>query len=337
MLQIKNATPFSAKLMLLGDRDGIDTVYTVVKATFAIGEKFGLAEEQVPVSPKDQHYGDPAASSIKAPSDVSLEKPGTDILLSGSAWAPGGSPAWHMDASVSVGPVTKTVRVFANRVWDSAGAVSWVEPFVRMPLVWERAFGGSDETDRGPTAEPRNPVGTGFRSASGAKPIAGLALPNVEDPSALISSWKDAPPPAGFGAVAPHWMPRRIYAGTYDEAWQTNRAPFLPADFDQRFCHVAPQGLATSSHLQGGEVVDLRGLTPSGTLRFPLPVVQVQAAYRIHQHTTARPAALDTVIIEPDAGRLVMVWRAALPCDKKALKVREVEVRLLEASWDAVA
>jgi hypothetical protein len=335
MLQLKNLTPFTAKIMLLGNRSGIDTLYAVIKATFTIGDSLALADAQVPVILTDQHHGDPAASSIRVPSDVSLEKPGTDVLLSGSAWAPGGTPTWQTDVSMSVGPVAKSVRVFGDRVWDAGAAgaaVAWVTPFVRMPLTWERAFGGTDQTDKGPTAEPRNPVGAGFRAANGAKPLAGLPLPNVEDPAALISSWKDAPAPAGFGAVSPHWLPRRTYAGTYDEAWQKTRAPYLPDDFDPRFCQIAPLGLVTGQHLRGGEVVDLRGVTPNGALRFVLPAVAVQATYRLDSGAESRSAALDTVLIEPDARRLIMVWRASLSCDKKALKIREVEATLSRAA-----
>jgi hypothetical protein len=330
MLQVKNSTQFAAELMLLANRVGIETLYAVVKGAFAIAPSIRLADEQVPVTVANEHYGDPMASSIRVPSDVSIEKPGTDVLVNGSAWAPNGRPTWQIDASVSVGPVSKTVRVFGDRVWETGAAgatVSWVAPFARMPIVWERAYGGSDETASGPTMEPRNPVGVGFRSPQGAKPLAGLPLPNIEDPSALISSWKDAPPPAGFAAVAPHWMPRRSYAGTYDAAWEKNRSPFLPDDFDPRYCQVAPSGLATSTHLQGGETVDLRGLTSDGGLRFALPLVRVQAIYRLDRGDQTVPAVLDTVLIEPDVNRLVMVWRAAFQCDKKALKVREVEVQ----------
>ena len=35
--------------------------------------------------------------------------------------------------------------------------------------------------------------------------------------------------------MAPHWLPRRAWAGTYDDAWRISRAPYLPADFDARF------------------------------------------------------------------------------------------------------
>jgi hypothetical protein len=340
MLQLENSTPFKAAIMMLPDRSGIDTLYTVVKGTFTIGESFGLAAEQVPVTLADQHYDEPATSSIRAPSDISLPKAGTDVLITGSAWAPGGRPTWQMDVFASVGPVSKGLRVFGDRAWDASAPVAtiaWVAPFVRMPLVWERAFGGTDDTEKGPAIEPRNPVGAGFRASNGAKPLAGLALPNLEEPASLISSWKDAPPPAGFAAVAAHWLPRRAYAGTYDAAWQKSRAPFLPVDFDPRFCQVAPLGLVTPGHLRGGEVVDLRGMTPDGALRFALPSVDVQITYVLDSGAETPHAVLDTLIIEPDAARLVMVWRAALACDKRVLRVREVRTTLIHSSQVAAA
>jgi hypothetical protein len=192
MLQLKNETPFKAQIMLLPDRSGIDTLYTVVKATFTIGQSLGLAEEQVPVTLADEFFGEPTSSSIRAASDVSIGKPSTDVVINGSAWARGGTPTWQMDVSASVGPVAKTVRVFADRVWNvSSGvaSVAWLAPFERLPIVWERAFGGSDISEKGPFMEPRNPAGTGFRVSDGAKAMAGLSLPNVEDPNAPISSW----------------------------------------------------------------------------------------------------------------------------------------------------
>jgi hypothetical protein len=230
--------------------------------------------------------------------------------------------------------------VFGDRVWEgnvAAATPSYVAPFVRMPLAWERAFGGSDVTAKGPTAEPRNPAGTGYRAPDGAKPVAGMPLPNVEDPDLLITSWKDAPVPAGFAAIAPHWLPRRAYAGTYDDAWMKNRAPYLPADFDLRFCQVAATGLTTPGFLLGGELVELNGMTPNGFLRFTLPVVCVSVDYRLDNDSESRLTVLDTVIIEPDAGRFMMVWRAAHACDKKVRRIREVTPHLLTAGEALVA
>jgi hypothetical protein len=330
VLQLENSTPFEAKLMLLPDEQGIDNVYTVVKATFTIGERFGLADEQASLTLTDEFYGDPASSSIHTPSDVSLSKPGTDLLLRGTAWAPNGAPTWQTDVTLSVGMLTKTIRVFGDRVWDSGptAAISYVTPFVRMPLAWERAYGGVDQTDKGLVADSRNPVGCGFRAPGGSKPLAGMPLPNLENPLSLISSWTDRPAPAGFGPIGANWQPRASYAGTYDAEWQRTRAPYLPRDFDLRFLQVAPADQITTSYLKGGEVVDLRGVTPQGELRFLLPSLVVGANYRLDNAVQRRPAALDTILLEPDENRLVMVWRAALQCDKKALRVREVETTI---------
>jgi hypothetical protein len=52
----------------------------------------------------------------------------------------------------------------------------------------------------------------------------------------------------------------------------------------------------------------------------------VQTTYRLDRGSELRPAALETVIVKSDEGRLVLVWRSAFPCDKKLLKLREVHV-----------
>jgi hypothetical protein len=200
-----------------------------------------------------------------------------------------------------------------------------------MPLIWERAFGGTDESSEPLAADPRNPVGVGFRGRNSARPVAGTSLPNIEDPQQPISSPSHVPPPAGFGAIAPHWQPRQSYAGTYDATWMETRAPYLPQDFDPRFCQVAPAGLATTGHLRGGEIVQATGVTPDGSLQFELPFVRLAVTYVLDRGEEMRPALLDTMIIEPDAARVVLVWRSALPCDKKALKVKEIRPALLSA------
>jgi len=192
-------------------------------------------------------------------------------------------------------------------------------------------------TEKGAVVEARNPAGTGFRASSGTRPLDGLPLPNVEDPNALIGSAKDAPAPTGFAAIASHWLPRRNYAGTYDEAWQKNRAPYLPSDFDQRFCHVAPLGFITPQPLQGGEPVVLQGMTPDGVLRFSLPQVRLAVKYELDSSVETPPVMLDTVIIEPDASRFMMVWRAALACDKKVKRIREVNPHLTSVAGASAA
>jgi hypothetical protein len=335
MLQFKNATPFAGTILLLPDPNGVDTLFTLIKATFALNGSEKVAAEQVPVALEEKYYSEPGSSSIQVASDVALTKPGTDVLLVGHAYAPGGRPTTQMDLSVSVGSLQKRVHVTGDRVWRSGAAgaeMSAPMPFVRMPLVWERAYGGVDRTKKGSLEHPHNPVGTGFRTGDSERSLDGMRLPNLEDPRAPISSWKDKAPPTCLAPIAPHWEPRRTYAGTYDEQWQKERAPFLPRDFDPRFFQLAPPELVAPRYLQGGEPVEIRGATPSGVLRFRLPLVRIVVSYLLDRSPQNRPANIDTVLIEPDQARLILVWRAALPCDKKALRVSEVQASLAKVA-----
>ncbi len=220
-----------------------------------------------------------------------------------------------------------THLVTGDRYWRAGAGgydMTLPAPFTSMPLTWERAWGGREETPLGPREEPRNPVGTGFRATDGVQSFDGIPVANVEDPAAPITSWRDHPAPCGFGPIGPHWEPRRSYAGTYDEAWQNDRAPYLPDDFDPRFLQVAPPGFITPTPLVGGEAVVLRGLSTPGDLSFALPRADLAVTFVLDGTAHARPVVLDTVTIEPDALRLTMVWRACFPCDKRALRVREV-------------
>lgn len=175
--------------------------------------------------------------------------------------------------------------------------------------------------------DARNPVGCGFRTSDSLTRPHGLPLPNIEDPSTPIMSPRDRPTPAGFAPVAPHWEPRRTYAGTYDDAWQKHRAPYLPSDFNPLFFQLAPAGLSLPGRLRGGEPVDVRGATPGGVLRFSLPTTRVRVTFKRDSGDEERDAVLDTVLVDTETNRLLMVWSASLSCDKSVLKIREAEVR----------
>jgi hypothetical protein len=331
VLQVANQTPFACGLSLLPDRNGIDSVYAAIKATFTTRPAIAIAEEQVPVFAAPKHYGDPKATSIRYPSDVGLPKRATDIVVVGHAWGPNGRPTSRTDVSVRVGPIQRDAAVFGDRVWQSNGvsySLSAPEPFTRMPIVWERAYGGIDHVGDAEVFEPRNPVGTGFRHSKGSDAIDGIPAPNVEDRSALISSPHQTPPPAGFGAIGEHWLPRRKYGGTYDAAWQANRAPYLPDDFDDRFLQVAADGLTAPGHLAGGEPVELIGMSADGLVRYALPTVVLNVAFVLDGTPQPMPVTLDTIVIEPDASRFSLVWRSSIQCDKRALKVSECRVSI---------
>ena len=148
------------------------------------------------------------------------------------------------------------------------------QPFDKMPLVYERAFGGGDRTNPEPqkhVVETRNPVGVGYRHKTYGRFVNGRKLPNFEDPKHPIKSSKNTPPPAGFGFIGPEWEPRRKNAGTYDDNWMKNKMLLVPDDFDRRYYNAAHPDLVVQGYLKGNEPVEVVNASPRGTLSFDLP------------------------------------------------------------------
>lgn len=331
MLQIVNLTPFTASLSVFPDLFGIETAYAVVKATFGLvgDEEPRPAKTQLPLFAADVYWATPVSSSLRAAGEFALLKPATDVLMTGRAVAPREGTR-IADVCLSVGPVTRTVRVLGDRRWERSGGrwqPSAPAVWERMPLRWELAFGGVAPPDAEGIQEheSRNPVGRGLLGRH--QTPTDQPLPNLEDPAALIVSPEDRPKPAGFAPIAPTWMPRRAYAGTYDGRWTRQRAPYLPLDFDPRYFHVAPPELIAPGFLQGGEPVKLNGVSLGGPLVFDLPRCGLDVEFDFDGAKLPQSPQLETVLIEPDAGRFQMLWRCALAVDKKLLKLRQITVR----------
>jgi hypothetical protein len=147
----------------------------VVKATFQLvhGESARLiAAEDLVTADRPGPTG-----SLERARETAPHLPGAGVLLSGHACAPGGQPVTSMSVRLGVSRdrplVDKVLHVFGSR---SAAAPQSIAPFQRMPIVYERAFGGP-----GVDENPAGTVGPG-----------GAALPNIVDP-------RDPRRPAAFG------------------------------------------------------------------------------------------------------------------------------------------
>lgn len=331
MWQVDNRTPFAAERGWVRDRDGAEIWLVAVKATFDIRPDgtTRIAKEQPPVLRLPEHFGEPGRSSIKYDADLVLTKKTTDVIVIGHAYAPSGTTVTHADVGFKVGPVQKVLRVFGDRRWRAMG-MSAPEPFEKMAIVYERAYGGTDLASKTPEKdwEWRNPAGTGF--ATSGSHADGLALPNIEDPKRLIGSWSDRPAPAGFGVIASHWQPRVGFAGTYDDHWMKTRQPLLAEDLDDRYFQSAPADQQAPEFLRGGEPVVLLKLTPGGELRFTLPKLHFGFETRFYDGSRQahQNRKLHTVILEPDFPRVSLVWHSALPCHYKVQKLERTVITL---------
>ena len=137
------------------------------------------------------------------PNDRSLRDDGpVDVFVYGSARSEGGRPTRSMWVTVRIGSLCHRLRVVGDRTWQrtASGFVATDPvPFVGMPIVWERAYGGRCVVDLSPTSRTEfvhapNPQGIGFLpygevadlrsqgifSAGFPRfPVAGVSLPNL--------------------------------------------------------------------------------------------------------------------------------------------------------------
>ena len=327
-----NLTPFEGGMFLVPDLEGAMNLVLVAKATFrvhpgraprAAHESQGLerADEQEPICTAAIPWGEPGTSSLRRETEVVIEKPLADVGLLGHAY-PERARDTSVDVTLRVGPLRKTVRAFGARHYRrgiGAPSISSPAPIDRVPLSFERAFGGWDVRDEDPAKhayEPRNPVGTGFLRIDPADgpaslgEVDGVALPNLEDPARPIRSILDRPPPAAFGFVAPDWAPRHKLAGTFDDAWRAGRFPLPPSDFQRAHHNAAPLDQQLRE-IPAGAPVELHNVAPGGPIAFDLPRLSLEAVACVDGEERAAGMTMDTLVIDADAMRVHALLRAA--------------------------
>jgi hypothetical protein len=205
-------------------------------------------------------------------SDFWLDKQYSDVVIRGSAFAPGGRPTPSMFVSAQVGRAAKRIAVFGKRLveWiQGAPRLGRPEPFTEMPLLYQNAYGGLDnrvpipaqllqdymrtvalglQFDH-PGLYPRNPVGKGYLVLP--DPIDGVELPNLEDPADMLTTerlctrkpelWYRQPLPWCFEWTVGLTFPRYLFVGV--DAWYPSpddaglpevRRGFIPAQLRGR-------------------------------------------------------------------------------------------------------
>jgi uncharacterized protein YjbI with pentapeptide repeats len=149
--------------------------------------------------------------------DAGRPKPRAEFLVYGDCLPPKAVEACPV--RVRVGRVAKELMVFGDRSRDAGlqGAPGRPQPFERMPLTWENAYGGPDH--------PANPLGKGYGAdQSGCRPV----------PNLILASEHPLPPdrnpsPTSLRAVPSWWPQRTRYLGPFDRQWLADGARDLPA------------------------------------------------------------------------------------------------------------
>ncbi len=335
---IFNTTPFAQQCMLLMDREGQLFFCILVCATYGFdetGEPFPLAV-QLPPPLGDEPAGVPGRSSLWRASAASADKPAVDFILNATAHAPHGEEVTEMSAGIRVGSWRKVLTIVGDRqrAGPAGTRVSAPRPFTTMPLRYERAFGGSVRDAEGAVSacHLHNPVGVGWQGAPSSDPSVDSDLPNVGPFGQRMGASDTAFPVAGFGAVAPNWMPRSRHAGTYDKAWLDSRWPLPPLDFDPRFAQCAPLDQQWP-HAMPGEEVQLANLTPEGMWGFRMPAPDIGATVLHSAGVSQYRLRADTVYVDAEARTVSVLARHCLTGLRTLGLVREIVIGDVSPAW----
>ncbi len=321
-MSFANLTPFAALDAPVTDLNGREMVLVVVKGTFdpngeRLDKQIVIRTSDVPTDP------DAEDSSVRWPSDLALTKPRSDVVIVGSARAR--RPVRSQEVVVRLGERRVHLRVHGERLFyrgmGGRIAIGEAAPFEEKPIAYERAFGGKGERE----VERRNPVGRGV--ADDLETLAETLAPQIE--------WADEPviaaggrhEPAGLGAIPAHWMPRAALAGTFDQAWETERMPLMPEDFDLRFHQSAHPRLQLDQRITPGLPVGVDGMTVEGPLAITVAPLKVAVVAMFDDDTreVVHPE-VDTLVVDVEGRRVMLTARAAFPLGRGKRRLRALRV-----------
>nr|WKF61705.1 Secreted effector protein PipB2 [Paraburkholderia busanensis] len=216
-------------------------------------QRFAAENEQWPAVLKTL-----AAQGVTQPLDEVLPKSRAELLVCGSAYAPGGKAVERMQVNLQAAGIDKTLDVIGERAWryDPWLRIDQPKPFVTMPLAYTHAFGGAHHPD--------NPVGCGYarNRLAALVGVNSLPMPNVELPGTPVRRHWVRYAPAGFGPLAFDWQTRSRHAGRYGAKWLDKEAPGFSSSAAPALFQRAPVDQWLDGYLQGGEAYRLSGMHP---------------------------------------------------------------------------
>jgi hypothetical protein len=341
-MELLNSTSMQAGYTMGMQPDGRELLVVVAKGTFKIPERGGqpeLTEQQKQLVEADIFTGEPGFSAPLYEIDYAPFKRYCDVLLVGSAYAPRGKPTTRVEVTLRLGPLLKSFAVTGDRYWESGNIAirpGYAGLFDRMPISYDRAFGGIDnfhENEKKHSAYMSNPIGRGYHLQLSRAFVDGSPMPNTEELKRPVTMPNGNYAPMAFGPLGRGWDPRRQLAGTYDQNWIDNCFPFLPADFDVAYYQAAPKD-QQMPYPKGGERVFLENLTPQGQTHFTLPEMEVPVVFFYKNgENLKQKATIDTIVLEPDDGLFTLTWRATIPLKKNIFEMAQVLVGRKSRGW----
>ncbi len=311
-----NQTPLPAHLHPHTDAAGRQLTLVITKATWDIGSgRLAPPEKQLGVFNQSQRRClgdfdlDPVQRSALAQRaqeqviwsghDLAPPKPRFDLMVTGYVTPPVDYRGLSLKAVIQVGSRQAQVEAHAPHYWLSGLTRHTPEPLGKRLHRTPMSYAFADGPGGFPLkAEPDHPQ----------------QLPWLRRPGAAPHRKRHDKAPAGFGYWPENASHRQCHSGTYDEAWERDRKPGLPKDFDERFFNTAHPDLQWPQAPVAGTRIRLVHLAQTPEIRLQMPAIDLAA-----QATTADGTRLpavklipDTLTIEPDQQRMSLVQRTAL-------------------------
>jgi hypothetical protein len=308
--RLENRSYATVQCHLLTDRLGYDVCTVIAKLAFRLSAQgeARLGFRPVRISSVGEQ------GSLRFPSDLVEEKTGTDIGLVGTAYPALTREAKEKNRSLAwlqVGTVRKIVQIGGPAVYKNAltGITTTdVGPLGPTPLRYDLCFGGKDHESN---LCPENHIGRGF----GRDKVyhVGHPAPQLEpiyDP--LRPEEKSHPAHACFAPIWENWEPRQSRKGTCDKAWEEERLPIRPLDFQVAHHSWAAPGLHSKTPLLGDEPIEVGGVLPEGTWRFKLPRYPIFFESVLDDQVRSHPTHLDGLLIDADERTVELTYRASI-------------------------
>ena len=371
MTKASHTAPGETVLQMSGvSADDAMILAVVAKRTYRLTpgrSALAVADQQLPLrlTPVFDEKG-PDPTLLVADADIYPLKLLTDVVVRGHVYP---EKKTYGHAEVRVGDVVKSIVAYgdrrASRAHDGRIVFSAPEAFEKMPLTYDRAYGGRDARAEAkhpwplkalaPHVEPRhldvaahspylyarNRHGRGYLFEASAEALDELLLPNLEDPDDLLtgerlvvpatSAWHTMPLPAGTTWVPPSHFARGVFLGMFPN-WEplpkklreiergllpsrvSEISVFAGHPLVKRLANGASLGLAVP-HVQPGATIALTRLhAKAATVAFAIPekAPKISVDGRNGKLLATRPV-IHTIEIEPDQGRVSIVWRGAAP------------------------
>ena len=292
-------------------RSGKLYLSAIVKATFSFAPSAVMTPTlPVPLCTAEHLNGEGPEGSLRETLDTVPELRSADVFFAGHACAPAWGPAPRVAVRLAVRAasgemlIDKPLQVLGDRLLIPGRPPPEPTPFTRIPMCYERAYGGPDHG--------ANPVGMGELAE-----LAGRRrLPNIVH---LAKSPRPAVEPAGFAPLSFRWpVRRRMLRQTPRHVLEL---PILeiPDDLNPSYFQAAPAD-QQARLLQGDEWIVLEGLHPvHASLEMQLPSARGVARVYLPDGSS-RPIALvaDMLFIDGDAEQCSITWRGSFPIPSEA-------------------